>query len=68
MESQLERVENEYMSGWVKSPFGVKIVFGVKMLKIVKRKNRRCLEIWMLDVKTLEMVKLLVMSRPSVQP
>lgn len=54
--------------GWVTGLFGVKIVFRGKILKVVRRKDRRCLEIWVLDVKTLEMLKLLAMSRSSVRP
>lgn len=58
-------MENEYTNEWVKSPFGVKIVFGVKILRIVRRKDR-CLEIWMFGSETLEMLKLLIMSASSV--
>lgn len=53
--------------GWVIGFFGVKIVFRGKILKVVRRKDRRCLEIWVFDVKIFEMLKLLVMFRFSVR-
>ena len=56
-------LENEYRSKWVNSLFGVKIAFGVKILKIGEIGG--AWRFGSLISKTPGTVKLLVMPRPS---